>query len=422
MRTNSRTLGALLTVFLATMLAGAALAAPVAADGTEELGIPSVPIESGSGVITAGTGTRVQPATINLSVPSGATIQQVLVYWEGQSQYQAPDSTINLNGSEITGTLIGGPTSVYSNWMTTTHRADITALGLITAGANAIAVSGMDFDRANGGAGLMVIYADGSESQITLFDGNDFAFANYDGTRQSTVAKTFTFAPANVDRTADLDMFFSSVHGPDHLGLRPSVLEVSVSGVVTAYPNVLGSLDGDEWDTFQAPVSIPAGASSVTVQAFSEDRLGTGFLPASLVWNAASLSIDLPQVVRGGEGCTPGYWGRPHHLGSWTGYATTDKYGTVFGVTATGDPTLLAAVNKRGGGESALMRHAVAALLNTTSSGVNYRYTTAQVISMVQSAYSSGDFETTKDELEVENESGCQLGRADVPGNKKKSR
>jgi hypothetical protein len=118
-----------------------------------------------------------------------------------------------------------------------------------------------------------------------------------------------------------------------------------------------------------------------------------------------------PPPPDGDEGCTPGYWGRDQHLDSWvaTGYAPGDSFSTVFGVTATGNPTLLQAVNTGGGGESALLRHATAALLNAASPDVDYPYSVSEVISMVQQAYASGDFESTKDLFEAANEAGCPL-------------
>lgn len=109
----------------------------------------------------------------------------------------------------------------------------------------------------------------------------------------------------------------------------------------------------------------------------------------------------------GGEGCTPGYW--KNHLDSWagTGYAPTATVKATFDVTY--GSTLLAALKTGGGQEKALMRHAVAALLNAASSGVDYEYTEAEVIAMVQAAFASKDYESAKDMLADANEEGCPL-------------
>jgi hypothetical protein len=107
-----------------------------------------------------------------------------------------------------------------------------------------------------------------------------------------------------------------------------------------------------------------------------------------------------PTPPGGGEGCTPGFWkNRGLRLG-WTAYSPGDDYATVFGVASSFTATLLEALNQGGGGEYALGRHAVAALLNAASPDVDYDLTMADVIAAVQDAYGTGDFEGTKDYLE----------------------
>jgi len=108
------------------------------------------------------------------------------------------------------------------------------------------------------------------------------------------------------------------------------------------------------------------------------------------------------------QGCTPGYWRQKHHYFAWTTYSPGDSFQNVFGVPYSGN--LGSAVKARGGGENALARHAVAALLNAANPDVAYPYTTAEVIAMVQAAYASGDFASTKNLFEAANEAGCPLG------------
>jgi hypothetical protein len=114
----------------------------------------------------------------------------------------------------------------------------------------------------------------------------------------------------------------------------------------------------------------------------------------------------------GDEGCTPGFWknhtGLKSQANEWVTYGQGDSYDATFGVASSFGGTLLEALNRGGGGENALGRHAVAALLNAASS-VNAVYTEAQVIAMVQGAYASGDFEGAKDLLAAANELGCPL-------------
>lgn len=121
-----------------------------------------------------------------------------------------------------------------------------------------------------------------------------------------------------------------------------------------------------------------------------------------------------------GEGCTPGYW--KNHAGAdshskggqkkpsaWEGYSPGDDYDGTFGVTSSFGGTLIEALNRGGGGEIALGRHAVAALLNAAHSGVSYDLSEAEVKALVAAAYGSGDFESAKAELAELNEQGCPL-------------
>jgi hypothetical protein len=111
----------------------------------------------------------------------------------------------------------------------------------------------------------------------------------------------------------------------------------------------------------------------------------------------------------GGEyqGCTPGYWKQRHHFDSWVRYKPRHKFNKIFGVPYY--KTLLQALKTGGGKEKALGRHAVAALLNAKTHGVNYYYTKQEIIAMVQHAWATGDYETTKNLLAAENEQGCPL-------------
>jgi cysteine-rich repeat protein len=116
-------------------------------------------------------------------------------------------------------------------------------------------------------------------------------------------------------------------------------------------------------------------------------------------------------VIEAGEGCTPGYWKQEQHFGSWVGFDPSDDFETVFGVDASMTTTLLGALEQGGGGEYALGRHAVAALLNASSPDVDYFTDVAGVIALVQEAYASGDFEPAKDLLDLQNNLGCPLDR-----------
>ncbi|MBL0283945.1 MAG: hypothetical protein IPQ01_08660 [Zoogloea sp.] len=53
-------------------------------------------------------------------------------------------------------------------------------------------------------------------------------------------------------------------------------------------------------------------------------------------------------------------------------------------------PSLVQALSANGGGVEALLRHSSAALLNAANPYVDYAYTKAQIISMVQTAFATG--------------------------------
>lgn len=110
-----------------------------------------------------------------------------------------------------------------------------------------------------------------------------------------------------------------------------------------------------------------------------------------------------------GEGCTPGFW--KNSVGSWpAGYLPNADFEATFGVDGFNpNITLMQALNLGSGGKNALARHAVAGLLNSATSAVDYGMSTADVIAAVRAAFASGDFESVKNSLEALNEKGCPL-------------
>jgi len=129
----------------------------------------------------------------------------------------------------------------------------------------------------------------------------------------------------------------------------------------------------------------------------------------------ANPALDLEKRVgietggAGTEGKTPGFWRQPQHFDDWVGFEPGDSFEAVFGVDATGDPTLLDAVTAGGGGEFALQRHATAALLNAMNPNVDYAFTANQVVTAVQQAYATDSFEPVKNQFEAENEKEADL-------------
>jgi hypothetical protein len=87
--------------------------------------------------------------------------------------------------------------------------------------------------------------------------------------------------------------------------------------------------------------------------------------------------------------------------------------GSVFTIPAgygnLANETLQQGLSTGGGGVNALMRQAVAALLNSTNSLINYPLTTSQVIGMVNGALASGS-NTQINALESQLEANNKLG------------
>ncbi len=292
----------LLTITLALTMLVTFAGQHALADGTETLGPPAIDIQPGTGIAVAGVGlAEGQPGTIFIDIPNDAAVIQVILYWAGFYDVDpgiVDTMTISVEGNTVQGDLIGGPTPFNVNDYAAAYRADITSLDLIGSGPNAIDVDGLAFTAVNHGAGLIVIYDDASDpADIQLRDGVDSAFINFAPPQDTTVPQTFTFDPADSDRTATLALFAASIEGQDLPGQRPTIIQVNVDGQPPLYfDNLLASSDGLEWDTVLLDIDIPADAASLTVQVLSADADDTGNLPASLVWLTGTLAITPPST------------------------------------------------------------------------------------------------------------------------------
>ncbi len=433
----------------AVLLSAAVSATSALADGTETLGPPSVAISpSATKAIAAGvgmTGFVNAPNSFSVNIPAGATVHQVLLYWGGHFSMGVvsglPDNAISVNGNPVTGTQIGGPAFFFGvpgpvDEYFTTYRADITGLNAVSAGANTLTISDMAFtsflgSKANDGAGVLVLYSEPTDAPGTFLgvrDGLDLAYSDFPSPRDTTVPQTFTFGASATDRVANLAAMAGSVSDFDpQWGFRPNRLRVTFNlggaGDVTI-DNPFQSNQGTEWDAVNIPVTVPAGATQMTVQALSGGPGPSPSTPASFAWNATAVSIPEnappppPPPPPAGEGCTPGYW--KNHLGSWppTGYAPNQTLASVFANTGTlGSSTLLQAL-KFGGGSSLtakkqiLLRAAVASLLNAAHPGVAFGDSAADVISAVNAALgstTSGPVLALATELDDQNNGGSPL-------------
>ena len=133
------------------------------------------------------------------------------------------------------------------------------------------------------------------------------------------------------------------------------------------------------------------------------------------------------------EGCGPGFWKQEQHLDFWVvedGVTPDDSFNSVFGVEIDvtfkekgtkgkpqllNDPTLIQALQAKGGKVNALARQAVAALLNAQSPDVEYPMEVGMIISLVNEALTTGEnIEELKDMLELANEMGCPLNEDEI--------
>ncbi len=262
-------------------------------DGTEVLGPPLIDIASGSGFAEGGVGmTAEESAELTIDVPAGAQVVQALLYWAGGSNNGSGDQQISLDGNFIDGNLIGGPTLFYGSYEFYSYRADITGLGLVGPGPNTFTVADFDFvggNNENSGASILVIYDDGTVADLSLRDGLDMAYFGFVPTLDATVPQVFEVNPENVDRTADLLLLVASV-GEN----RPTTVQVTTSAGYQIFEDVLGSTDGDAWDSLVLTVDVPANADELSVQVIStpdQDPQG-----ASLGWVAAGLALQPAEV------------------------------------------------------------------------------------------------------------------------------
>jgi len=425
-------LGRMGSVFVMMMLVagmGGATALQVALD----LQGQGLSVASGAtGLETTGSGT----VTVNI----GGTVQAALLYWAGRDRpcpqsggacvipsQPYKDQVLVFDGNVITGTIIGTegqPVSGGGPINNIGYLADVTSIVQARgAGNQSFAIADGDLSsnlfRLNG-ATLLVIYtaaADTNSYRLIVFDGLDFAYGAdpTPGDTQVTAPVTFNHGSSAAARSAQI--LISA--GDAELG-RPDQIDISNNPSLL---NTLAATSGEDWDSSWINVNVPAGVSSTTVQLVSAP---VNQNPDSMLWILGVLRLPLPVTPppppppTGDEGCSPGYW--KNHTGSWatTGYSPGQTAGSVFnlsGFPSLAGKTLLQSIQGGGGpgtlgAATVLMRAATAALLNASSSGVDYPLTQAQVISQVNAALASNNRDTMLSlagTLDGDNNLGCPM-------------
>jgi len=276
-------------------------------------------IVDGAKVVADGVGLHDATAgQINVTVPGGATIQSVILYWGARAERDdllPPDLsmisvTVGATTSDVDGEFIGtediDPGNDSHSW-----RADLlnhvagfsfgTGLNTVdlTVPDDGIAGAGID------GASLVITYDDGTSGSVELRDGNDFAYLPRS---LETNEQTFTFPSSPADRTATLLLVVGDVEDS-----RPTQIVITSDGTGDQLiDNGLGDgapgRDGAEWDTRFIDVLVPAGSTELSVQLFSWDDPANNLEPASLYWVLGALELEDPPPPPVCDGLTPGYW------------------------------------------------------------------------------------------------------------------
>ncbi len=282
--TTNLSRGALVALAIGSSLLAGTTAA--LADGSETLGAPvGITLAAGSGLAVGGVGlSDTNAGSLNVVLPTNAAIRQVLLYWHGASDALGGDAAIKVGTNAVTGTLIGGPTQIFPGVMESAYRADITGLGLVGAGTNTLGLSEVDFSEFNNGAGVLVIYSNAAPAAIALVDGDDFALENYLSPLNKTEPQRFSIMAAKTARTAQLALLVGGSEGR-------STIRIWTGGQHTTFTNALTSSSGAAWDSVVLPVTIPAGATNVTVQLISGDGSHAPGESSLISWVGAALAV-----------------------------------------------------------------------------------------------------------------------------------
>lgn len=417
-------------------------------DGLQPTGL-NISSFSATNFVTAGTGTHSGNAeTISVEVPSGATVEAVFLYWARRGSESDPDpAKIKVDGTEYEGNIIGGPVDMPDadeDKAGVSYRVELPRDIVVPGTTSTFTVRDNDLSETTEslGASVLVFYSlAGEQSELIIYDGVDFLYLPYKNNSSlssdqkealaTAMPVTFTFDPASVEREAVLTLFIGDVE-PADANERPNSLVITIGDATTIIGPPTSSsfpfqaFEGAQWDNYVKSITIPAGVGKVTVEPRSGPKVDGKELPASLLWSMAGLSVPIPQIAGGGEGCTPGYWKQNHHFDSWPApYSPKDKLEDPFNVPRNlklarperEDPenlTLIEGLELRGGKVNALIRHAVAALLNAASDGVSFNLTVNEVITKFNDAVDKKgnrkrEIRETKNEFENFNEQGCPL-------------
>ncbi len=337
-----------------------------------------------------------------------------VIDFEGLAEGQIVNSVSSGNG--ISGDPVSGSVNVFGfQPRTSDNRAMI-----FDAECNG-GCTGGDFDLYFPGFGnILILSVDGDSSDPDDSD-NPQGYFEFDfsgvGSGHVTV-KSLTIMDVESEEGGgmivlyDYPTLLDIVPIPNTGNNASAVIPINVAGVNLIHVSLLGSgaIDNIEFDVEEEPTDTPTPTATEETPTDTPTPTDTEQTPTDTPTPTATMTATSTNTpTSGGQGCTPGYWKQRQHLDSWMVYSPSDDYETVFGVDASFTLTLLDTLKQGGGKEYALGRHAVAALLNSVNPDVSYFYSSAEVISLVQEAYATGNFNDYKDLLQAQNEAGCPL-------------
>jgi hypothetical protein len=163
------------------------------------------------------------------------------------------------------------------------------------------------------------------------------------------------------------------------------------------------------WAALGVLAVLLVGSLSVSQTLWAKVLTGSGSVNIA-TWTATPPPIETP-TPEPAQGCTLGFWRQEGHFDLWPEpYRPEDLTAAAFGLAELeGDPTLLQSLEAGGGGLSAFLRQAVAALLNAAHPDVAYAYSVEEVLELVQTAFATEAFEAIKDPFEAASEADCPL-------------
>ncbi|SMD42766.1 hypothetical protein SAMN00777080_1331 [Aquiflexum balticum DSM 16537] len=317
------------------------------------------------------------------------------------------DRTVNwqLMKTVSQGSHTGAPGDEFlSNWTVTATKSEISAnysvTGTITVtNPNSFAVPFTLADVLNDGTVAVITCPGTGDNTGTVAAGGSvscaYSAAPKDGSATlNTATVTFDVGSGLTNASATADVTFTENLIGDEA--------VTLSDPRVAYSELISTTTVE---IFTETFTCPTDQSLYTDGVYMETFTNIAYLDGDNTDLEASAEVTINCYLPSSECFSPDFWSQNTKF--WTGYDPSDLYADVFGVPRFG--TLLENVTANGGGANALARHSVAAILNATRTEVGYDLTVSEIIAGVQAAYASGDFESFKNVLEVENEKECLI-------------